>query len=321
MVTILVYRNGRTERVDTLDPALVAPDSHAVVWVDMEDPTPEETNLLRDVFHFHELSIEDALSEIQFPKAESYDGYLYLVVHGIDFDAAQHQFATHEVDFFLGPNYLVSVHDAAGRTMPTFRDLCVRNKRIMAEGPVGLLHRLVDSMVDHYRPEVQKLEAKIDELEEELLTDGNDDLVRRILALKRDISSLRRVAAPQRDLLGRLARREFPTIDVEMAYRFRDVFDHVVRLTDESLLFQDRVSGVLEAHLTTVQNRLNEVMKVLTVISTIFMPLTVLTGMYGMNLALPHLPGGDASQFWWVAGIMLAISSVMLLFFRRRGWV
>jgi magnesium transporter len=107
----------------------------------------------------------------------------------------------------------------------------------------------------------------------------------------------------------------------EMAYRFRDVHDQLVRLADEATLFQDRVTGILEAHLSAISNRLNTVMKVLTVMSTIFLPLTVLTGMWGMNVALPVLPGGEAAQFWWVAGAMLTISGAMLAFFRRNGWL
>jgi magnesium transporter len=126
---------------------------------------------------------------------------------------------------------------------------------------------------------------------------------------------------PQRDAVGRLARREFPVISDEMAYRFRDVYDHVVRLTEEAVLFQDRVTGILEVNLATVSNRLNEVMKVLTVMSTIFLPLTVLTGMWGMNIHLPSLPGGEPYQFWWLVGIMAAITSAMLLAFRRKGWI
>jgi magnesium transporter len=321
VIAILASRDGRTERAEQVDPAWLTPGSGVVFWVDFEDPTPEESAILNDVFHFHELAIEDALSELQLPKAESYDGYLYLVVHGIDFEGVRQHFATHEVDFFLGSNYLVSLHDSAGRTTPAVRDICLRNSRVLAEGSVALLHRLIDAMVDHYRPEVDKLEAKLDALETEVLTAEQGNLVRQILSVKRDIASLRRVASPQRDILGRLARREFPIINTEMAYRFRDVYDHVVRVTEEALMFQDRVTGILEAHLTTVSNRLNEVMKVLTIISTIFMPLTVLTSMYGMNLVLPHLPGSDAAQFWWVLGIMLGISAVMLWFFRRRGWV
>jgi magnesium transporter len=139
--------------------------------------------------------------------------------------------------------------------------------------------------------------------------------------LKRDLASPRRVVIPQRDVVGRLARREFPMINDEMAYRFRDVYDHLVRLVDEASLFQDRINGILDAHLSTVSNRLNQVMKVLTMMSTIVLPLTVLTGMWGMNVPLPHFPGAEGAQFWWVMGIMLAIAGIMLAFFHRKGWI
>jgi magnesium transporter len=132
---------------------------------------------------------------------------------------------------------------------------------------------------------------------------------------------LRRVALPQRDAVARLARREFAPINEALAYRFRDVYDHLVRLTDEAIFLQDRVSGLLDAHLANTSNRLNQVMKVLTVIATIFMPLTVLTGMYGMNVTLPHFPGGVVAQFWWIAGIMAVVSAGMLWMFRRLEWL
>ncbi len=145
--------------------------------------------------------------------------------------------------------------------------------------------------------------------------------MRPILAVKRDLASLRRVVIPQRDVVGRLARREFPQISNEMAYRFRDVYDHLVRYSDEATMFQDRVTGILEGYLSAISNRLNQVMKVLTVMSTIFLPLTVLTGMWGMNVAIPALPGGEHAQFWWLGGIMLAISVAMLALFHRKGWI
>jgi len=129
------------------------------------------------------------------------------------------------------------------------------------------------------------------------------------------------VALPQRDALGRLARREFPQIPDALAYRFRDVYDHVVRLTDEALFFQDRVTSLFDAYLSSQSNRLNQVMKVLTVIATIFMPLTVLTGLYGMNVPIPHFPGGEVTQFWWLLGIMLVLSGGMLWGFRRMRWI
>jgi magnesium transporter len=148
-----------------------------------------------------------------------------------------------------------------------------------------------------------------------------ETLVKRILDFKRDVASLRRVVMPQRDAVGRLARREFPQISEPLAYRFRDVHDHLVRLADESIYFQDRISSLLDAHLSNVSNQLNGVMKVLTILSTIFMPMTVLTGLYGMNVDLPHLPGGGFAQFWWIVGMLTVLSVVMLVYFRRKGWL
>ena len=147
-------------------------------------------------------------------------------------------------------------------------------------------------MVDNYRPEVEKLQDRLDELEKEVFERSRPQLARRILDFKRDVSSLRRVVLPQRDVVGRLARREFPLITEPLSYRFRDVHDHLVRLTDEAMFFQDRITSLLDAHLSTVSNQLNGVMKVLTVIATIFMPLTFITGLYGMNVDAAALRPG-----------------------------
>ncbi len=198
--------------------------------------------------------------------------------------------------------------------------LAVSTERLLSEGPVSLSHRIVDSMVDHYRPIAEALEERIETLEERALA-GRTQLVAQVLKVKRELAQMRRVLIPQRDAIGRLARREFPMISDEMAFRFRDVYDHVVRLTEEVILFQDRMNGVLEVNLASVSNRLNQIMKVLTVMSTIFLPLTVLTGMWGMNIELPHLPGGPAAQFWWIAGIMSAVSGAMLAVFRLNKWI
>jgi magnesium transporter len=307
--------------VDRVDPAWLDPAGGVTLWVDFSKPTPDETQLLADVFHFHELSIEDAVSEIHHPKIEAYPDYLYLILHGIDFRAREHCFRTLDVDFFLGSNYLVTVHPGVSRSIERMADVCRRNERVLAEGPAALMHRIVDVMVDNYRPEVDKLAERLDQIEKEVFQRPNPSLARRIIDFKRDVSSLRRVVLPQRDAVGRLARREFPLISEQLSYRFRDVYDHLVRLAEESVFFQDRVSSLLDAHLSTVSNQLNSVMKVLTVIATIFMPLTVLTGLYGMNVPLPRLPGGPEAQFWWIALVMLGVAAVMLWFFRSRKWI
>jgi len=176
-------------------------------------------------------------------------------------------------------------------------------------------------MVDHYRPEMDKLEERLDELEKEIFETASAHLVRQILDEKRQVSALRRIITPQRDVVARLARRDFVDISTEMSFRFRDVYDHIVRVADDSLMFQDRITGMLDAHLSSISNRLNEVMKVLTVVATIFMPPTLLAGLYGMNVPLPRFPGGDAVQFWWVMGICVTTIVAMLAVFRRRRWI
>ena len=322
VINVYVHQNGETKCVNRVEPQWLDPSSTATLWVDLNAPTPEESQqILADTFKFHPLAVEDAMSEIHHPKVESYDGYLYLILHGIAFEKRERRFQTRDVDFFLGRNYLVTIHDGRSRSVAKLREMCDKHWHILAGGPVGLLHRIVDSMVDHYRPEIEALEQRIDAMEHEAALGGRESMVREILSLKRDLSSLRRVVIPQRDAIGRLARREFQMVADEMAYRFRDVYDHLVRLSDEAALFQDRVTGILDVHLSAISNRLNQVVKVLTVMSTIFLPLTVLTGMYGMNVTLPHLPGGDPAQFWWVLGIMVALAAGMLAVLRSRDWI
>ena len=322
-ITVFVHANGQTRAADHIDPTWLAPDSGVIVWADLGNADLARTrHLLTNLFKFHELSVEDAVSESHHPKVEPYDGYLYLILHGIDFNATQQGgFSTHDVDFFIGPNYVVTIHDGTSRSVMSVQGICPRNGIVLGAGPMALVHRIVDTMVDNYRPEVSQLEERLDEVEEAVFSANNETIVRQILALKRDVGSLRRVVTPQRDVIARLARREFAVVDVGLRYKFRDVHDHLVRLADEANTFHDRVTGVLDAHLSFVSNRMNEVMKVLTLIATIFMPLTVLTSLYGMNVPLPAMPGGERAQFWEVLLLMLVISGAMIWFFRRRGWV
>jgi magnesium transporter len=307
--------------VPSLERRWLNPASGVFVWVDIAAPSIPESLLLSETFGFHPLAVEDAMSERQYPKAEAYDGYLYVVLHGINFQKIGACFATHDVDFFLGPTYLVTIHDGTSRSIGELRDHCPRNNNLMNEGPVALFHRIVDTMVDHYRPEIEKLEDRIDELEEQVFSAPRADFARDILKEKRDVSALRRIITPQRDVISRLARRDFVDISTEMSFRFRDVYDHLVRITDDSLTFQDRITGILDAHLSNVSNRLNEVMKVLTIASTLLLPPPMLAGFFGMNVPLPHFPGGEAAQFWWLCGICVGVSLGMLAYFRGRHWI
>jgi magnesium transporter len=317
----LVHRDGRTARSDQLDPAWLRPDSGVMVWADISQPTADDALILKNVFNFHPLAIEDAMESSHHPKIESYGSYLYVVMHGIDFKQEEHAFETLDVDFFLGRNYLVTVHDGRRRSVGEVADLCARNDLIMAEGPPAVMHRIIDRMIDHYQPEVDELEEWLDDIETQVVSANRPEMTKEILAVKRDIAAMRRVVIPQRDVVGRLGRREFDLIGQEHAYRFRDIYDQLVRLSEEAFLFQDRVTGILDAHLAAVSNQLALVSKVLTGIAVIFGPLTVITGVFGMNVELPVLPGGPAAQFWWIATTMVAITLAIYLVFKRRGWL
>jgi magnesium transporter len=320
LIRYFVHRGGRTEQVDRLDPAWLSPDSDAVVWADVAEPTEADGVVLREAFGLHELVVEAAFQRETNPKVEPYDHYLYIVLHGINFDAVQHRFETHETDFFLSSRFLVTIHDGQRRSIAHISELCTRAKHVLGEGTVALLHRIVDTMVDHYRPEVDELEARLDEIEQHVIETPTESQTAEILAVKHDITTLRRIVVPQRDVVGRLARREFDLIGQEMAYRFRDVYDQFVHMADDAMVFQDRVTSILDAHLASVSNRLADVSKVIAVIAALFGPLTVITGLFGMNVPLPSLLGNPQYQFWEIIGLMVISSALLFVWFKNKGW-
>lgn len=321
MTRIFVHAHGATREVTSVDPAWLKPGSGVTVWADFVEPTEAEGRMLSEVFSFHDLAVESALQREPHPKIESYGDYLYLVFHGINFHAPEHTFETHDTDFFLGASFLVTVHDGRRRSIAHVTELCERTAHILAEGPVALLHRIVDTMVDHYRPEADELEERLEEIEKSVIEENHEGLMGDILAVKRDISMLRRIVVPQRDAVGRLARREFDIVNQEMAYRFRDVYDQFARMAEDAIVFQDRVTGILDAHLASVSNRLADVSRLLAVIATLFGPLTVITGLFGMNVPLPSLVGEGTAQFWEIVAVMVLASAGMYAWFKKSGWL
>ena len=321
MIRYFVHRGDRTEQVDRFDPAWLSPDNAAVVWADVAAPTEADGVTLREQFGLHELPLEAALQRETHPKVESYGRYLYLVLHGINFQAKEHTFDTVETDFFLSPKFLITIHDGQRRSIKSVAELCERAEYVLGEGTAALLHRIVDTMVDAYRPEVDELEGRLDEIEKCAIEQPHEALTADILAIKRDITALRRIVIPQRDVVGRLARREFDQINQEMAYRFRDVYDQLAHFADDAIVFHDRVTGIFDAYLASVSNRLASVSTVLAVIAALFGPLTVITGLFGMNVPLPSLLGNPQYQFWEIIGMMILSSAALFVWFRKMDWL
>jgi magnesium transporter len=321
LIAYYVHRDGRTEQVEAVEPEWLKADSGVRVWADVGEPTEADGRVLQMVFGLHPLAVQDALETVNNPKVETYSGILHVVLHGIDFLAESDTFETHDTDFFVTRTVLITVHDGKRRSIQHIQELCRQNHGMLEEGPTALMHRIVDTMVDHYRPEVEELSERLDQIEETVLARPSDELTRRILAIKRDIAQMRRIVLPQRDAVGRLARREFDVIDQEMAYRFRDVYDSLVRLSDDASIFQERVTGILDAHLAATSNRLALSSQRLAAVATIFGTLTVLTGVYGMNVPLPTIGGSEAIEFWWIIGLMTVVTVVLYVIFRRMRWL
>jgi len=281
--------------------------------------------ILRDEFNFHPLAVDDALAESHHPKVDDWGSYLYLVLHGVVFDnAADQRVRTLELDVFLGRSYVITHHSEPIAAVERVWALCQRDERHVRRGPDHLLYLLADELVADYMPVVEQLDSALDHLEDELFDHAGKTVPERIFQLKRGLLHLRRVIAPQREVLNKLARGDFPVIRDDDRVFFRDVYDHLVRLYDITESLRDMVGGVLDTHLSVVNNRMNDVMKTLTIITTFFMPLSFLTGFFGMNYFQPVTPldaWTDKPSFVVTLLIMLSLPAIMAAWMHRRRWL
>ena len=322
---ILVYQRGIPkiqENFTAADLPELLKDKNAVIWVDMERPTEADEQVLLDVFQFHPLTIEDCRENRHYPKIEEFEGYIYFIVHGVTADISPDRFNTIELDGFLGPNYVITYHHDMFRSINNVKQLLRTTPLVCQRGSAYLLHQILDQVVDFYSPVLDDFDQRIDRLEEDIFTlkRSNNQILSDITALKRSVLRLRRISGKQMDILHRMSRGEFALIPDEMRPFYRDVFDHLVRVVDLSESYRDLISGSLEAYLTVVSNRMNEIMKVLTIFSAIMLPLTFIAGVYGMNFDnMPELH--SRYGYFTVLLIMIVVAVGMLLFFKRRGWI
>lgn len=322
---ILVYRKGHPkieENFTAADLPELLQDTSAVIWVDMEVPTEDDERILLDVFKFHPLTVEDCRENRHYPKIEEFHGYLYFIVHGVRADASPDRFNTIELDGFLGSNYVITYHHEMFRSINNVKQL-LRNTPIACQrGPAYLLHQILDQVVDFYSPVLDDFDERIDQLEADIFTlrKPNNAILSDIMDLKRSVLRLRRISGKQMDILHRMSRGEFVLIPEEMRPFYRDVYDHLVRVVDLAENYRDLISGSLEAYLSVVSNRLNEIMKVLTIFSAVMLPLTFIAGVYGMNFEnMPELHSRYGYYGAW--GLMILVAVAMLYFFWRRGWI
>ena len=305
-------------------------DTGGTVWIDLEDldsaHNGEVETLFRDLFHFHPLAIEDALKDVHVPRIDDWGTYLYLIVNTLDFDPTTDDLRIHELDLFLGPNYLVTYHHEPIDVLDRHHHRIERETSArLQDGPSHLLHQILDDVVDQFLPTIEHLDAAIDDAQDEVFDRATSATLRRIFHIKSCALRLHRVVTPMREVLNRLARDPYQQVHAEDRVYFRDVYDHLVRVHDIVESLRDLIAGALDTYLSIVSNRTNDIMRVLTVINVMFLPMTFIAGFFGMNffgetlmLQTPILPKN--LLFWAIVALMVTMPVGMWLAARRRGW-
>ena len=290
-------------------------------WLDLDGLGQEASDLLAGPFQFHALAVEDAEHFGQRPKIDEFDDFTYFVVHG----ALPGGAGTSELHIFFRESAIVTVHHGDCPALGDVRARIERRHAIDDAAPqIALLYMIVDSLVDTYFPELSRFDDQIDELEDDILRQPTEAQLGVLFDMKRTLIAMRRVITPQRDMFAALAAGvvELPGMTPEGERYFRDLYDHLIRIADAVDSYRDLLSGVMDTHVSTVSNRLNAVMKQLTIIATIFLPLSFLTGFFGQNFSyLVARIQGPVPFYAFAIGIELATVVFLLLYFRRRGWL
>ena len=309
---------------ETTDLASLGPwlaEAQSRLWVDVASPGVEEMEAVGRSFGFHPLTIEDCLHGGQRPKVEDYDGYLFLVLHAIP-QRLEDPCVIEELEelyVFVTPRALVTVHQRENESVSRLRDRIRKEPARLAQPPGFLLHMLGDSVADQYFPFLDRVEDEIDDLEARVVSSGNPEILERLFTVKRSLIHLRKSLGPLREVFKALSRRDYPLLDPKVALYMRDVYDHLARASEIVDACRDLVATTIEAYLMATSNRLNDIVRQLTIIATIFLPLTAITGFFGMNFE--HIPWNSPLVFILTTLFILAIPVVMLRWFRRWGWL
>jgi magnesium transporter len=291
-----------------------------LLWVDIDDPSDEEGILLEQGFGFHHLAVEDCMSpDTHSPKIDEFEDYLFLIVHGINYQTESDIVETAELALFLGQHFVVSVHRLPFYNVQTVQAYVYESGRWMTKGADFLAHLLIDTLIDNVMPTIDKMRDVADDVEEAAIRSPSPTTMEDILKLKRSALRIHRVMAPQREVVNRLSRGEFSLIKEEAEIFYRDVYDHLIRIEDLNQTVRDMSDNALSIYLSAVANRQNDTIKVLAVVTTIFLPLTLLTGIYGMNFSyMPELQWRWA--YFCVLGVIVLVVIVVVYRFWASKW-
>jgi magnesium transporter len=328
----MIYRDGSGQIIPDWPAERVAEalgDAEGVLWVDVHDPGAADNQgveaMLRDVFHFHPLAVEDALQDTLVPKVDDWGTYLYLVFSTIEIDPVTDEPRLFELDIFLGPNYVLTYHNSPLPVIDTIRNNVERDlENRLRRGADYLLYQILDMAVTAYLPAIEHLDEAIDDAQDEVFDRPSPRTLHKIFRIKRAASRVHRHIAPMREVVNRLARDTYTVVREPHRVYFRDVYDHLVRLHDVSESLRDLIAGALDTYLSVSSNRTNDIMKALTVVTVMFLPLTFLGGFFGMNFFGETLafssPLPKALLFWGTMILMVVTPWLMYRWVRRKGW-
>lgn len=328
MIRSLFFEPGSPIRKDLSPqdfPRLIR-NRRGFLWVDFVAEPPDICFPILERFGFHPLAIDDALQETHVPKLDDWGDYLYIVLNyiharknGGDWDTS-----VDELDIFLGTNYIVTHHDHPLVAIDATWNFCNRDPRTLQDGPDHVLYKITDYLVADYMPVIEEIDEGINQIEDQVFDRPSPQTLEKLFALKRVLQAMRRILLPQREVLNKLARDSYKVVDPKDRIFFRDIYDHLVRLHDLNESLRDLVTGAQDMYLSAINNRMNEIVKTLTIITVLFMPLTFLTGYFGMNFFEPQ-----GNQQWWTSNPVFYVTlatvfilpTAMYLWMRRRRWI
>ncbi|UCE00849.1 MAG: magnesium/cobalt transporter CorA [Chloroflexota bacterium] len=318
---IRMMESGDINPVEVEQIKTILQDTGDFIWIDIAAEQPEICKpILQEIFNFHPLAIDDALHETHVPKVDDWNDYLYLVLRTALRESPQTEgIAIPELDIFLGENYLVSYQSIPIQSVEKIWELCQKDQRYLSRGAGFLLYQIADEMATDIMHLIEEIDEHVDQIEDEIFTDPQSATLAKIFSIKRTVLKLRRTLLPQKEVFNKLARGDFALIKTNDQVYFRDLYDHMVRLQEINESTRDLLSGALDTYLSVINNRMNEIMKVLTIIATIFIPLSFFTSIYGMNFAyMPEL------QWRWGYFLILSFLAIiffaMLIFFKQKKW-
>ena len=309
--------SGTTETLEVGELRGLLADPETRVWVDCTDPTPELVKSVADVLGLHPLVAEDIIERNQRAKVETFDDIVHIVLFGL---AYRGEVETEEVDFALGSRFLLTAHGPTWdpASAPVLR---AGPAAVLERGPDYLLYALADAVVDGYFPVLDSLAEEIDELQDRVIESATDWSLQRLFVLKRELIAIRRATSPAREIFNQLTNREIGAIAEEHVVYFRDVYDHLIRVTDELDNYRELVSGTLDIYLSIVNNNLSRIMKRLTGVTVILAGVGAIAGIFGMSEAGAAFSGGEAAGFWLVSASTVAVAVAAAVILRRIDWI